>query len=494
MTGLPENNWKGVSCVNFLDQYEFLQILGQGAGSRVYLARHKVLDTLRAVKVLSKNHPCVREFLKEAQVLQNLNHPGIPRIYEVAEDSEQYYLIEEYLTGISLQTLVASAPEKIPLTDILQYGMKLCSIISYLHEQKPYPLLYLDFKPEHVICREDKVYLLDFGSVRQEREWSAGAGIPGTAGFVSPEVQEGKFPKKSSDIYGVGALLFFMLTGSPYEGRNSLERCTFLHKDWKQVLERCLAQESWNRYQTVPLLIKDLERLIPEGRGKGEMPSLSIAVAGAMGRLGVTHTALGLTAWLNRKSPIAVYADETKSHMVELLGETASDVREQGGILRIGDFLGMPSFGTGIEWDTGEYPIRILDVGSLCLEENLQEDALARKMQICMEADAVLLLLGTKLWELGRNRAVLAHWELPQKPVILLPFEATREVETVLKESKIRKYYTIPCFQSLWKIRGAAADFYEKLWNGLEKDLGLNRGRGSRKRRTGLSRQMGGTS
>ena len=452
-----------MSCVNFLEQYEFLQILGQGASGRVYLARHKVLDTLRAIKVLSKSQPRAVDFLKEAQILQNLNHPGIPHIYEVAEDADQYYLIEEYIPGTSLQTLVSSAPEKIPLTDIIKYGSKLCDILSYLHSQKPYPLLYLDFKPEHVICSGDRLYLLDFGSVRQEREWSAGAGIPGTAGFVSPEVKAGRMPNIRSDVYGVGALLYYMATGSRYEGKNGFTGYGSAADELKTVLKCCLSEEMDGRYQDMLFLKNDLIKLGYRGRKKGEEPSLTVVVAGAMERLGVTHTAIGLTSWLNRKKLTALYLDETEAHIPELLAEETEGAKERQGMIRIGDFLGMPCFGSGVESDTDEFPIRVLDIGSLGSDLEFKEHR-EKQMRLCMEADVILLLLGGREWEINRNLAVLSHWELPQKPMILFPFEVTDSAKRMLKKLKIRKYYTIPFFDFIWKIEKQAAVFYQKLW------------------------------
>ncbi len=461
------DNQKGVTCVNFLEQYEFLQILGQGAGSRVYLARHKVLGTLRAIKVLSKNHPRACEFLKEAQILQNLNHPGIPCIYEVTEDSEQYYLIEEYIPGTSLQTLISSVPEKIPLTDIIRYGMELCEILSYLHKQKPYPLLYLDFKPEHVICSGERVYLLDFGSVREERSWSAGAGIPGTTGFVSPEVRAGQFPRISSDIYGVGALLYYMTTGRLYEGSDSFKGPGLMDEKWKAVLERCLLEDMDKRYPDMPSLKRDLKKLEYRGRKRGEVPSLTIVVAGAAGRLGVTHTAIGLTVWLNRKRPVALYLDETETHMVERLAQEVEGARESRGIIRIGDFLGMPRFGSGVKCETDDFSIRILDLGSLGTDWKDDKEWGKRQRQLCMEADIVLLLLGSREWEIKQSRTMLEQWELPLKPVILFRFGLTDAAKRMLMEQKIRRFYVIPCFWQLWKLEKQALHFYQQLWKAI---------------------------
>ena len=473
MTELPENSWKGVSCVNFLEQYEFLQILGQGASGRVYLARHKVLDTLRAIKVLSKSQPQAIDFLKEAQILQNLNHPGIPHIYEVAEDADQYYLIEEYISGTSLQTLISSAPEKIPLTDIIKYGIKLCNILSYLHSQNPYPLLYLDFKPEHVICSGDRLYLLDFGSVRQEREWSAGAGIPGTAGFVSPEVKTGKRPNKRSDIYGVGALLYYMATGSRYEGKSSFKGYGSAADELKTVLKRCLADEMDERYQDMLFLKNDLIKLNNRGRKKGETSSLTVVVAGAIKRLGVTHTAIGLTAWLNRKKLTALYLDETGEHITELLAEESGDAMERQGMIRIGDFLGLPCFGAGVECEIDEFPIHVLDIGSLSDSLEFKERR-EKQRRLCMEADVILLLLGGREWEINLNRAVLDHWELPQKPVILFPFGVTDSAKRMLRELKIRRYYTVPFFHVIWKTEKQAAEFYQTLWEKIAGKGGID--------------------
>lgn len=455
-----------MSCVNFLEQYEFLQILGQGASGRVYLARHKVLDTLRAIKVHSKNQPLITDFLKEAQILQNLNHPGIPHIYETAEDEEHYYLIEEYIPGTSLQTLISSAPEKIPLTDIIKYGIKLCDILSYLHSQKPYPLLYLDFKPEHIICNGDRLYLLDFGSVRQEREWLAGAGIPGTAGFVSPEVERGRAPKRSSDIYGAGALLYYMITGSRYEGKNSFMSHGLAAMEWETVLKGCLSEEMDKRYQDVLFLKNDLEKLKGRGRKKGKMPSLTIVAAGAINRLGVTHTAIGLTAWLNRKGPAALYLDETEARTMEIIAEETKGAVERQGIVQAGNFLGLPCFGPGVVCETEEFPIHILDIGAL--ECGFAEGSRSEKQRcLCRKADVILLFLGSREWEMQQNLAVLTNWELPQKPVILFPFGVTDSARKLLKERKVRKFYIVPCFHKLWKIEKEAAVFYQKLWEGI---------------------------
>ena len=91
-----------------------------------------------------------------------------------------------------------------------------------------------------------------------------------------------------------------------------------------------------------------------------------------------------------------------------------------------------------------------------------------------MEADVILLLLGGREWEMNLNRAVLDHWELPQKPVILFPFGVTDSAKKMLRELKIRRYYTIPFFHIIWKIEKQAAEFYQTLWEKIAGKGGID--------------------
>lgn len=434
-----------------MEQYEILQMLGQGAGSRVYLARHRLFDGLRAIKVISKNHPQVAAFLKEAQILYNLRHPGIPRIYEVIQDTKNYYLIQEYISGSSLQKLV-SASEKISKTDSITYAVALCEIILYLHTMKPYPLLYLDFKPEHVILSGGRIRLLDFGSVREERELATGAGIPGTSGFLAPEVRAGEYPSKCTDIYGVGALLFFALTGTEYQGENDLKGNSRLIK----VLRKCLHERPKDRYQNFEELKKDLEKLLKTETKKGGKASLTIVVAGAMERVGTTHFAIALTSWLNEKGPNAIYEEIGDRRVVDVLAQ--SDLaREDNGMIRIERFYGLPYFGTGIAEDCNGFPIRILDIGML------SPDMDDRKRRYLEEADTCFLVIGNREWENQSTLWALKQWNLPKKPTLLLRFGLTDCVYALLKEQKIREFYQVPFFRNIWKPEKEAGSFFQSL-------------------------------
>ena len=83
-------------------RYRVLAVLGRGYSGTVFLAEHTGLQALRAVKCISRKHVMYRQFLKEAMLLKNLKHPGIPLIYDLEEEGENLYIIEEYIKGESV--------------------------------------------------------------------------------------------------------------------------------------------------------------------------------------------------------------------------------------------------------------------------------------------------------------------------------------------------------------------------------------------------------
>ena len=84
-------------------KYEVLRTLGHGSSSTVYLVRHQSLESERAVKLIPKNDSSQLFVLSEARLLKSLKHPGIPMIYDIEEDDNYYYLVEEYIRGDSLE-------------------------------------------------------------------------------------------------------------------------------------------------------------------------------------------------------------------------------------------------------------------------------------------------------------------------------------------------------------------------------------------------------
>ena len=129
----------------WFNKYRIIKLLGRGGTAKVFLAEHIKLNSYRAIKCISKNHPLYELQRKEAQILKNLKHSCIPIIYDIEEDKDGSYIVEQYLEGDNLNDYVMSngtLSEDI----IVRFALQLCDLIQYLHSTTR-PILYLDLKP-----------------------------------------------------------------------------------------------------------------------------------------------------------------------------------------------------------------------------------------------------------------------------------------------------------------------------------------------------------
>lgn len=113
-------------------KYRLLHRLGSGRSGTVWLAVHLGLEEYRAIKCVSRKCADYETFRREALILKELQHPGIPQIYDLEEDSEYFYLIEEFLQGNSLYTLVKHQGA-LQEADAVRYGMQICGLVEYMH-------------------------------------------------------------------------------------------------------------------------------------------------------------------------------------------------------------------------------------------------------------------------------------------------------------------------------------------------------------------------
>lgn len=118
-------------------KYQLCRVIGQGRSGTVYLAVHKGLDEYRAIKQVPRTCGDHEQFCKEARILKHLRHPGIPIIYDLEEDETYSYLIEEYLEGETLFSLI-SKEGRLSKAMTVQYGIQICHLVNYLHFALPY--------------------------------------------------------------------------------------------------------------------------------------------------------------------------------------------------------------------------------------------------------------------------------------------------------------------------------------------------------------------
>lgn len=205
------------------NRYRILGRLGKGGMGVVYLAEDLRLSGRRcAIKELSPAYlpqaervGTVHAFQQEAQVLARLSHPGLAKVTDVFEQNGNWYLVMEYITGQSLEDLLAATSGgRLPLQQALNITYQLCDVLKYLHNHQP-PIIFRDLKPSNVMLPTNGgIKLIDFGIARFFKPGQAkDTQAMGTPGYAAPE-QYGKGQSDArTDIYGLGVLLHQMLTG-----------------------------------------------------------------------------------------------------------------------------------------------------------------------------------------------------------------------------------------------------------------------------------------
>jgi serine/threonine-protein kinase len=202
-------------------KFHIIKPLGEGRFSKVYLVEKD--GQLYALKV-SKNPEYNRLLIQEAQAVLLFNHPHLIKLYSYfhSKDYKRVYLLYEYADAGDLKKLVEKRGKLSP-KETLEILKHIVKGLTYLHS-KGY--IHFDIKPENVLgkrSREGIIWKLgDFGLIKS-RGFSGILEIKGTVGFIAPEVFRGEI-HRSSDIYSLGCLIFYMLKGHhPFKGKTKNE-------------------------------------------------------------------------------------------------------------------------------------------------------------------------------------------------------------------------------------------------------------------------------
>lgn len=206
---------------DIIDQrYRIQDTLGKGGTGTTYAAENLQTGELVALKVVSlrgTNDPKLLElFEREARILSQLNHPGIPRYLDYFQVNKRrnsyFYLAQQRVEGKSLFELVENGwhPQEV---EVWYIANQLLDILVYLQQFTP-PVIHRDIKPQNILRRSDgKVFLVDFGAVQDiyHDTLTGGSTVAGTYGYMAPEQFQGK-TVLATDLYGLGATLIFLLT------------------------------------------------------------------------------------------------------------------------------------------------------------------------------------------------------------------------------------------------------------------------------------------
>lgn len=342
-------------------KYQLERVIGRGRSGTVFLARHLGLDEERAIKRVERGR---NGQIQEAALLKRLRHPGIPIIYDLEIDENYYYLIEEYLCGESLYARI-EREGSLQTGELIRLGIELCRIINYLHSFEPNPILYLDLQPGNILICREQLKLIDFDQAVLTSWTQKRSVCYGTKGFAAPEQYEGGTPDERTDIYAIGALLYYMETGHAPEGEIEAgqENC---RGDLHIIMGRCLRKEKKERYQSVGEILEALEELEARIFAERHIPLLRIAVVGCRSGAGVTHTAFGAARYLRQKGFSCLYREQNDTGMVRKLASWYGMVPDEQGIYYMDGLALKPRYGDTVRLKQPVFEVILDDCGTGC--------------------------------------------------------------------------------------------------------------------------------
>ena len=252
------------------NRYQLVERLGSGGMAMVYRAQDLMLERAVAVKILRRDFSHSEEFRErfrqEAKAAANLSHPNIVTVHDFGIDSNQLFIVMEYVPGTDIKNLLKQSG-KFGVTQAIDLMTQACAGIGYAHRAG---LVHCDIKPQNLLVTPDnRLKVLDFGIARALATISPDEQsdvVWGSPLYFSPEQAAGSAPSPASDVYSLGVVLFEMLTGqTPFTGKTS-DELVRQHRDslppsprkfapgipvaLEQIILKVLSKEPAARYRT----------------------------------------------------------------------------------------------------------------------------------------------------------------------------------------------------------------------------------------------------
>lgn len=218
-----------------LFEYDIIRPLGQGGFAAVFEAYDRNLDRHVAIKQMLlnrvKDKKAVKRFVQEARVAANLEHPNVVIVHAMRAYEKQFFIIMELLPGGSLRELL-NKQGKLPVEQAVELTIGICEGLAKFHEQD---IIHRDLKGENVLLTaDDRPKIIDFG-IAHVPEAVGGLALtevgfqPSTLLYSSPEQVRGEPLDARSDVYQIGEILYYMLTGHHYIDFDMLEAQAMTH-------------------------------------------------------------------------------------------------------------------------------------------------------------------------------------------------------------------------------------------------------------------------
>lgn len=267
--------------------YKIIRDLGRGGMAKVYLAVQEVFDREVALKVLSsalaEDAKFSKRFFREARIVSKLAHPNIVTVHDVGMHDGHYFISMEYLGGLDLKrkALHMDVREKIEMVKGIAKALDYAGSKGYVHR---------DIKPENIMFHQTdgRAVLMDFGiakAAETDTHYTQTGTTIGTPHYMSPEQSKGQRVDSRSDIYSLGAVFFWALTGHvPYDAESAVgigikhitepvPELPDSYQTLQPIIDRMMAKKREERYQTARELLKHLELIDVRDNGEIVVPA-----------------------------------------------------------------------------------------------------------------------------------------------------------------------------------------------------------------------------
>jgi serine/threonine-protein kinase len=274
--------------LDYIGDYEVIEEIARGGMGVVFKARHRDLKRLVALKMILSGQLATPEerqrFRREAELAANLDHPNIVPIFEVSEFQGSPYFSMKLIEGESLARLTSARKTKqapLDADEAARLVATLARALDYAHERG---FLHCDLKPSNILLdREGRPHVTDFGLARrtsEESSLSMSGAILGTPSYMAPEQASGvrKGLSPATDVYGLGAIFYELLTGDPPFRSGTLmetvvhvlerdptpprELRADLPKELETICLKCLEKAPQDRYPSAAALAGELDRYL----------------------------------------------------------------------------------------------------------------------------------------------------------------------------------------------------------------------------------------
>ncbi|MBC3804734.1 Stk1 family PASTA domain-containing Ser/Thr kinase [Acetobacterium fimetarium] len=274
-------------------RYEIVELIGRGGMAYVYKARDLKLNRYVAVKVLreeyTENEQFIKKFDRESQAVACLSHPNIVGVYDVGVQDNIYYIIMEYVDGITLKQYLMRKG-RLDYVEATRFVMDISNALRCAHENK---IIHRDIKPHNILLTRDLVpKVADFGIARAITSSTVTMTnqTMGSVHYISPEQARGGFVDERSDLYSLGILYYELLTGKlPFDEENTVtiaikhiqeqivppkELEPRIPESVNQIVLKLTQKKPDDRYQNTDELMEDLEIILENANvaaGDGKM-------------------------------------------------------------------------------------------------------------------------------------------------------------------------------------------------------------------------------